>query len=262
MASPHSTLSHPFHVILSDPLTSNPAFQSLLYSIENDFFDRPASGGDGGPKAEKALIRHHHVHHVPANKVTPFFDVHESKTAYFLEGEFPGLSDKNAIVIEKVGPRTLTVEAKLSKLNHHDEWRAEPRAGVFKQFEDVDQTPTQAEDSASQEVTGGGVEEPKSTAAPEEAPGESDKKKEEIVAGDTRTPSWIQMSDTTSRHEEGVKALVLERHVGLLGRSFTFPKAVDFDGLKAKLQAGLLRIMVPKAEEHEQPKRQRIAIVD
>jgi HSP20 family molecular chaperone IbpA len=267
MTSPHSTLSNPFHVILSDPLASNPAFQSLLYSIENDFFDRPAPEthkGDGESRAEKALVRHHHVHHLPANKVTPFFDVHESQTAYFLEGEFPGISDKNAIVIEKVGPRTLTIEAKLSKLNLHDEWRAEPRAGLFKQFDDTDQTPTQAEDTTSQEITDGGVNEPKPTpVAPEEdTPGELGKKKGEIEAGDTRTPSWIQMSDTKRQHEEGVKTLVLERHAGLLGRSFTFPKAVDFDGLKAKLQAGLLRIMVPKAEEHEQPKRQRIPIVD
>jgi hypothetical protein len=96
----------------------------------------------------------------------------------------------------------------------------------------------------------------------EEVPAESNKKEREIEAGDTlRTPSRIQMNDTKSQHE-GIRTLVLETHVGLLVRSFTFLKAVDFDGLKAKLCAGLLRIMVQKAEEHEQPKRPRILIVD
>jgi len=222
--------------------------------------NRPAAPEKGEPQTEKALIRHR-VHHLHANKVNPIFDIQESKTAYFLEGEFPGISDKNAIVIEKVGPRTLAIEAKVSKLNLHDEWKDEPRAGLFKQFED---TPAQAEDTASQAKADGGVNEPESTpVVPEEqAPGESDKKEEDIEAGDKRTPSWIQMSDTKSKHEEGVTTLVMERHVGLLGRSFTFPRAVDFDGLKAKLRAGLLRIMVPKAEEQEQPKRHRIHIVD
>jgi HSP20 family molecular chaperone IbpA len=255
----HSNLSH-----LS---TSSPTFQTLLrYSIEDAFSHLPAPEtyeGNDEPKVGNALIRHH-VHHLHSNTLAPFFDVRESKTAYFLEGEFPGISDKNAIFIEKVGPRTLAIETKLSKLNLHDEWRGEARAGLFKQFEDINQMPTQVEDITSQETTDGRVKElePAPVTLEEEVPAESDKKEREIEAGDTlRTPSWIQMNDTKFQHE-GVRTLVLERHVGLLGRSFTFPKAVDFDGLKAKLHAGLLRIMVPKAEEHEQPKSQRILIVD
>lgn len=267
MTSSHSNLSHPFHITISDPSTSSLAFQTLLhYSLEDPFFQRPAPEtheGNDEHKVGNALIRHH-VHHLHSKTVTPFFDVHESKTAYFLEGEFPGISDKNAIVIEKVGPRTLAIETELSKLSLHDEWRGEARAGLFKQFEDINQTPAQAEDTTSQEMTDGRVKEPEPTPVTleEEVPAESDGKEQEIEAGDTlRTPSWIQMDDTKFQ-QEGVRTLVLERHVGLLGRSFTFPKAVDFDGLKAKLHAGLLRIMVPKAEEHEQPKRQRIIIID
>lgn len=259
--------SSPFHITISDPSTSSPAFQTLLqYSLEDAFFHRPAPEthkGNGEHKVENALIRHH-VHHLHSNTATPFFDVHENKTAYFLEGEFPGISDKSAIVIEKVGPRTLAIETELPKLNLHDEWRGEARAGLFKQFEDINQTTTQTEDTTPQEVADGRVKEPEPTpvTGEEELPTESDKKEREIEAGDTlRTPSWIQMDDTKFK-DEGVRTLVLERHLGRLGRSFTFPKAVDFDGLKAKLRDGLLRIMVPKAEEHEQPKRQRILIVD
>lgn len=267
MTSSHSNLSHPFHITISDPSTSSPAFQTLLhYSIEDAFFPRPAPEtheGNDEQKVENGLIRHH-VHHLHSSTVTPFFDVYESKTAYFLVGEFPGISDKNAIVIEKVGPRTVAIETELPKLNLHDEWRGEARAGLFKQFEDTNQTPTEAEGTTSQEITDGIVKEQKPTPVPPEVEVvvESDKKEREIEAGDTlRTPSWIQMKDTKSQ-DEGVRTLVLERHVGLIGRSFTFPKAVDFDGLKAKLRAGLLRIMVPKVEEHQQPKRQRILIVD
>src|SRR5436853_7731733 len=113
----HSNLSHPFHITISDPSTSSPAFPILLrYSIEDASFHRPAPEthqGNDEHKVGNTLIRHH-VHHLHSNTVTPFFDVHESKTAYFLDGEFPGISDKNAIVIEKVGPRTLAIEAELS----------------------------------------------------------------------------------------------------------------------------------------------------
>jgi HSP20 family molecular chaperone IbpA len=268
MTSSHSSLSHPFHIAIPDTSSSNPTFQSLHhYSIENPFFHRLAPEtreGNDEHKVENALIRHH-VHHLHSNTVTPFFDVHESKTAYFLEGEFPGISDKNAIVLEKAGPRTLAIETKLPKLNLHDKWRGELHAGLFKQFEDINQTPTQTEDTTSQEITDGGVKElePTPVALEDEAPAGSDKEEREIEAGDTlRTPSWIQMNDAKPQHEEGVRALILERHGGLLGRSFTFPKAVDFSALKAKLRDGLLLIMVPKAEEQEQPKRQRILIVD
>lgn len=264
----HSTLSHPFHITLSDPSTSNPTIQSLFhYNMENDFLRHHAPEDrerTDEHKVENALIRHH-VHHLHANTVSPFFDIHETRTAYFLEGEFPGISDKDAIVIEKVGPRTLAIEAKLSKLNLHDEWRDEPRAGLYKQYEDIKQTPTQTGDTESQEVTDGRVRELGATpvALEDEVPTVSDRKEEEIEAGDTlRTPSWIQMNDTKLQHEEGVSTLVSERRRGLLGRSFTFPKAVDLTALKAKLRDGLLRIMVPKAEEEEQAKRQRIPIVD
>jgi len=268
MASPQGNFYQPFHVIFGDPSTSNPTLQSLLHAvIEDPLYHSHESEthkhGDGH-KAENAVVRHqvHLRHH---HTITPVFDVHETNTAYFLEGEFPGIEDKNAIVIEKVGSRTLAVETKLSKLNLHDEWRAEPRAGLFKQFEQGDQVPTQAEDTATQEIPTEGVKEPESVPAAldEEAPAESGEKETEIEAGDTlRAPSWIQMTETKIKHEEGVKPLISERRVGLLGRSFTFPKAVDFDGLKAKLRGGLLRIMIPKAQVHEKPKRQRILIVD
>lgn len=50
----------------------------------------------------------------------------------------------------------------------------------------------------------------------------------------------------------------LERFYGKFHRSFTFPAAVNSDGIKASFENGVLKISVPKAEE---VKPRQIAIV-
>ncbi len=264
MASLQGDLYRPSHVTLSDLSSATSAFRSLVHYVDDPFYCHQApqtEKNDEDHKAEHAPVHRRHHHH---NMVAPYFDVRDTKSCFFLEGEFPGISDKNDIIIEKVGPRSLAIEAKLPKVNLHDEWGSEPRAGLFRQFDK--ETLGQAEDT-SQEMSG--IEEPESTSVPEGASASEDKDKgQEIVteleARDTvRAPSWIQMDETSTsaHHEEGVRTWISERHVGLLGRSFTFPIPVDFPYLKARLRDGLLCIMIPKSEKKE-PERQRIPISD
>src|SRR4051794_30227813 len=45
----------------------------------------------------------------------PNFDVRETKDAYLLDGEVPGISDKNALDIKFVDPSTLVVKGKIER---------------------------------------------------------------------------------------------------------------------------------------------------
>lgn len=50
----------------------------------------------------------------------------------------------------------------------------------------------------------------------------------------------------TSKKDHSTKYWVSERTIGEFQRSFTFPGAVDLDGVKATLEHGILEIVVPK----------------
>lgn len=50
------------------------------------------------------------------------------------------------------------------------------------------------------------------------------------------------------REDFGVRYWVAERSVGELQRSFSFPRQVEVESVKASLEDGVLRIVVPKRE--------------
>jgi hypothetical protein len=54
--------------------------------------------------------------------IVPKFNVVETSKAYFLEGEFPGVKDKNHIMLEKIGPKTLKINAEISLVDPKAEW--------------------------------------------------------------------------------------------------------------------------------------------
>lgn len=53
---------------------------------------------------------------------------------------------------------------------------------------------------------------------------------------------------SVGRPSEGIRYWVSERSVGEFQRSFSFPGAVDIDAVKASLEHGILKIVVPKKE--------------
>jgi HSP20 family molecular chaperone IbpA len=93
----------PVHVTLTDP---HPGLRSLVHKLEDPYY------------SDKTLITHTKHHDV----FSPNFDVREDAEAFFLEGEFPGVSRKEDILIEKLGPRTLLVETRTVKFALDDEW--------------------------------------------------------------------------------------------------------------------------------------------
>lgn len=158
---------------------------------------------------------HYNSHHVHEDVFSPCFDVRESDTAFFLEGEFPGVVRKEDITIEKLGTRTLLVEANVTRFNVEAEWG---------QSAVVPLKTAQDEKLAQQQSRGTSYEEP--TGEP----------------GEERT-------NRQKGKEDGLHVKLGERHAGYLQRSFTFPCAVDIDALKARLRSGLLVLMVPKMRD-------------
>lgn len=64
--------------------------------------------------------------------LAPDFDVRETESAYYLEGEFPGIADKEAVKLEWVDGRTLAIDAEVGKVDLVAEWDGEELKGKGK----------------------------------------------------------------------------------------------------------------------------------
>jgi HSP20 family protein len=141
---------------------------------------------------------------------SPNFDVHETEHAYILEGELPGLDDKKNVNLEFTDDKTLMVSGRIER-----SWSS----GT---------PPSKAVEGASEQkkIDSGEKTEEK---AKDQAEGAENKKEQQ------------KKSD--------VKYWVSERSVGEFSRSFSFPGNVDIDKVKASLEHGVLKIVVPKMEK-------------
>ncbi|KAH0606408.1 uncharacterized protein H6S33_004069 [Morchella sextelata] len=135
---------------------------------------------------------------------SPNFDVHETDSAYILEGELPGLDDKSKLNIEFTDDNTLHISGRIEK------------------------SVTRTSDESK----------------PTEA-GEGEKNKDKQVAKQA-DDSQKQLSKQSEGQQ--LRYWVSERTVGEFQRSFSFPGGVDIDNVKASLENGLLKIVVPKKE--------------
>lgn len=149
---------------------------------------------------------------------TPKFDVKETKDAYELHGELPGIEQKN-INIEWTDNNTLTVSGK------HEHVREEG------------QRPTAIE---------GGEEQKKIESHQPRVEDESAESTESSNKG-TQVAKQSDQQDFAKREEPKHKYWVSERSVGSFHRSFAFPARVDQDAVKASLKDGILSIVVPKS---------------
>merc|ERR1712137_641677 len=146
---------------------------------------------------------------------TPKFDVKETKDAYELHGELPGIEQKN-INIEWTDNNTLTVSGK------HEHVREEG------------QRPTAIE---------GGEEQKKIES---HQPRVEDESIESSNKG-TQVAKQSDQQGVAKKEEPKHKYWVSERSVGSFHRSFAFPARVDQDAVKASLKDGILSIVVPKS---------------
>lgn len=155
--------------------------------------------------------------------LSPVFDLRETPTAYFLEGEFPGISGRSAIKLQWLNGRTLRVEGNVDKLDLGDEW--ESKGDVVKG-----------------EQSGGDEMSPSRQVVSAEVPimpinGSVAKREGNALGSGNSTLGWLN-----------------ERRDGLYTRSFHFPAAVEAGSTQARLVQGLLRIKIPKVETSMVPK--------
>ena len=139
---------------------------------------------------------------------TPNFDVHETPSAYILDGELPGLSDKSALKVEFSDNQTLIVEGRVDR-------------------------PVPC-------PTSGGEGETEA----KEANAREGEESEKELADDGQQQQAEAKGPRPSRKQ--LKVWVTERSVGSFRRVFHLPSPVDTDDTRATLEHGVLRLVVPK----------------
>ncbi|KAK3708980.1 hypothetical protein LTR37_011144 [Vermiconidia calcicola] len=166
----------------------------------------------------------------------PRFDVKESKDSYELQGELPGIDQKD-INIEFTDANTLSIHGRSER---HREEGTRPAAVVEAPAEQpkIAESETSSYHKASVEnedgtttTTSGANPE----ATPASTPGEGS-----ITATESQQ---VAEAPKTARP----KYWVSERSVGQFARTFSFPRRVDQENVKASLKNGILSLTIPKA---------------
>jgi len=160
----------------------------------------------------------------------PKFDVKETKQAYELHGELPGVKQED-ITVEWQDSNTISIRG---RSEHSREEGTLPAGFVEDQTEQ--QKLTQGEGYNSHRTT---VED------------------ELTTSGANPDSTAAETAVTEAPKSEGSKYWVSERSVGEFARTFSFPNQVDQENVKASLKNGILSIIVPKAAA---PQSKRINI--
>jgi HSP20 family molecular chaperone IbpA len=144
----------------------------------------------------------------------PKFDVREVKDAYHLDGELPGIDQKN-ISIEFTDPHTLVIKGHTER-----EYSSGPPQG---HIEEAPENDNLDEATAAKTNTSETTVQKSSAGVP--------------VTAQSQPKYWVS-----------------ERSVGEFHRTFTFPTRVNQDAVKASLNSGILSIVVPKAKAPQSKK--------
>jgi len=180
--------------MLSFPRALSRELRPLVRLLEDPFFNEGATGTPSALWRPTASFTH----------FTPSFDVKETKDAYVLDGELPGVIDKNELDLHFVDPQTLVIKGRVERSSESGN---EPTAAA----------------------EGSTAENPEATENSEET------------------------------ENSGVnKFWVKERMVGEFQRSFSFPKTIDQEAVKANLNHGILSVTVPKKHASQNAKRIQI----
>jgi len=159
----------------------------------------------------------------PSRRVfSPHFDLRETKTAYELHGELPGVGQKD-VNIEFTDDSTLTIRG-------HTE-RSYTSGIPPRQLQSA---------SISGHITEGGVSEDHKSQSSDTTAARTDSRE---VAKNADTDN----ENHSSEHE--TRFWVSERSIGDFQRSFKMPTSVDKDNVKASLNDGILHILVPKRSQ-------------
>jgi HSP20 family protein len=166
----------------------------------------------------------------------PRFDLKETKEAYSLEGELPGIDQSN-LNIEFVDEHTLTIRGRSER---HTESGTRPQALESQNKPAIEESATASET--------GSVKSHQPTVEDEE-PANSSAVAAESATAPTPAPAEPEAKPEEQRPQQ--QYWISERHVGEFSRSFSFPQRVNQEAVKASLKNGILSIVVPKAPAPE-----------
>lgn len=155
----------------------------------------------------------------------PKFDVRETKDAYELQGELPGIEQKD-ISIEFSDAQTLVIKGHTTKDTSHGNVE-EPQNHRI----------TDADHQNSHQYY-------KATAEDEDPSAEGNSKAHSQVVPQSKEVKKAE----AKKAEVKYKYWVSERSLGEFHRSFSFPGQVDQDAVKASLKNGILSVTVSKAQ--------------
>ncbi|KAK4698062.1 hypothetical protein P7C71_g112, partial [Lecanoromycetidae sp. Uapishka_2] len=170
---------------------------------------------------------------------TPKFDVREVGTAYELQGELPGIEQKD-LEIEFVDERTLVIRGRhgTQSTESNEPAPAEAtkaiEAGEAATTDDVsDKSVNYHKPTIEDEYVDAGAEN-----IPEGAK----------TSVSTPATSTVEVAEEQQKRaaEPSFKYWVSERSVGEFERQFIFPGRVDQEAVKASLRNGILSVVVPK----------------
>ncbi|KAF8423419.1 heat shock protein 30 [Tirmania nivea] len=164
--------------------------------------------------------------HSHVRAFTPSFDVIETKDAYILEGELPGLRDKRAVDIEFTNHQTLLVKGKIEATAAQSE--AKQITSGEKHHEEVTRPKTPPKPTVEDDI-------------------DEDDKKSNIPT--STTVSRQEKKSEQPPEKEQIRYWISERTIGSFQRTFSFPGLVDQDKVTAKLENGVLTIVVPKRQK-------------
>ncbi|MCJ1366967.1 hypothetical protein MMC16_006098 [Acarospora aff. strigata] len=178
-------------------------FAPLFRLLDDYDVHRSGRGGATGSSAIRAAFQ-------------PKFDVREIKEAYELQGELPGINQKD-VSIEFVDPHTLVIKGRVEREHHEGD------DGTQGRITDADNSSPSHKATVEEEGTSESKQD--TSSSENKQVGQSDQN-----GGQPKPRYWVT-----------------ERSVGEFHRSFTFPTRVDQDAVKASMKNGILNVVVPKA---------------
>ncbi|KAK1760201.1 HSP20-like chaperone [Echria macrotheca] len=185
--------------------TTDPNF-TTLFRLLDDFNSYSREVQTEQDASSSARGRHHH-----RRGPRPRFDIRETKDAYELYGEMPGV-DRKDIHIELTGENVLSV-----------------RGSVERPYE-IPLPATKKKGGEEEKEGGKGKEGDEGKGKEGGGGGDKEKEKEKSGGG------------------EGVRFLQRERFVGDFERDFAFPGPLSELDIEASLENGILKVVAPKQQ--------------
>ena len=168
---------------------------------------------------------------------TPRFDVREVGSAYELQGELPGIEQKD-LNIEFLDERTLVIRGRTVAEDAKSDEVAEAAEPVEKAVQNEPANGNASEKSPHYQKAS--VEDEYVDAGAESEAADGAKTPASTTAEVTPTVESKKAAEPSDKY------WVSERSVGEFERRFSFPGRVELENVKASLKNGILSVVVPK----------------